>query len=65
MLKPANAASSAAPLIFDSLILGIIVYQTYRHALEMRKYGQSSITEVVLRDGVSPTFVLGDFSSAE
>lgn len=38
-------------LAFNTFIFGVTVVQTYRHAMEMRKHGQTSVTEVLLRDG--------------
>lgn len=50
-----NATSSVVPLVFDNLVFGITVYQTFRHGLEMRDYvGHNSITKALFRDENSP-----------
>ncbi|EIM81217.1 uncharacterized protein STEHIDRAFT_125481 [Stereum hirsutum FP-91666 SS1] len=47
----ASVITAALPLAYDTFVFGIIMLKTYRHAAEMRKHGQTSITEVLLRDG--------------
>lgn len=48
---PAGVASMVLTLAFNAFIFGITVVQTYWHTVEMRKYGQTSVTEILLRDG--------------
>ncbi|EIM89166.1 uncharacterized protein STEHIDRAFT_167054 [Stereum hirsutum FP-91666 SS1] len=38
-------------LLFDGIVFALTIAKTYRHARTMRKQGQSSITETLLRDG--------------
>lgn len=53
VLTSASIITAALPLAYDTFVFGIIMLKTYRHAVEMRKHGQTSITEVLLRDGKS------------
>lgn len=41
-------------LAFNAFVFGLTVVQTYWHTVEMRKYGQTSVTEILLRDGKQP-----------
>ncbi|EIM91102.1 uncharacterized protein STEHIDRAFT_107732 [Stereum hirsutum FP-91666 SS1] len=48
--KSSIIVTGVLPMIFDTFIFAMTVFKTYRHLLEMRKHGQKSITEVLLRD---------------
>ncbi|EIM81238.1 uncharacterized protein STEHIDRAFT_162223 [Stereum hirsutum FP-91666 SS1] len=61
---PAGVASMVLTLAFNAFIFGITVVQTYWHTVEMRKYGQTSVTEILLRDGILYFLVVSAVSVA-
>lgn len=40
-------------LMFDTFVFGLTTVQTYQHAFQTRIDGQTSINEILLRDGES------------
>lgn len=44
-------ARSILPVIFDTIIIFLTIKKTLRHTADMRRMKQSSITELILRDG--------------
>ena len=40
-------------LAFDIVIFGLTLRKTFDHAVEMKRLGESSITQVILLDGTS------------
>lgn len=38
-------------LAFDLLVFVLTLFKTYRHGREMRRFGQTSIADLLLRDG--------------
>lgn len=46
-------ATAVLPIVLDLLVFAMTVFITLRHAMEMRKYCNRSIAEVLLRDGRS------------
>ena len=51
---PIFSAQLAIPflnLAFDVFIFGLTLRKTFHHAIEMNRLGQSTITQVILRDG--------------
>ncbi|EIM83441.1 uncharacterized protein STEHIDRAFT_113570 [Stereum hirsutum FP-91666 SS1] len=45
------------PVAFDAFVFAVTVFKVYRHALEMRKFGQISVTKILLRDGEDITLI--------
>lgn len=44
-------ARSILPVIFDTIIIFLTIKKTLRHTADMRRMQQTSITELILRDG--------------
>lgn len=55
--ETAVTVAIALPLLFDSFIFIITLFKTYRHAREMHHLKQTTITDVILRDGMSLLFI--------
>ncbi|EIM82967.1 uncharacterized protein STEHIDRAFT_160579 [Stereum hirsutum FP-91666 SS1] len=61
---PTDIVTAVLPLAFDAYVFGITVFKTYGHVTQMRKQGQRSITEVLLRDGILYFFIVSVASAA-
>lgn len=53
MVRIRLVAGSLLPIIFDTIVLILTIKRTLRHTEDMRRMQQSSITRLLLRDGMS------------